>query len=578
MEHGHEQKQAVAIALKTEREKGDSAEAPIAPQAGPAGRAAGIMFITKDNEFLLMHRGDGGDFPRTWGFPGGHQEEGETLEQCARREAKEETGLDYAGELKLLHDNGQFATFVARVDEKFPVTICDESTGFTWAKAGSEPMPLHPGISDTVRVEGAKTEFAVAELMRDGILPSPQIYANIYLVDLRITGTGVAYRSKLGEFLYRDAALYQNPEFLARCNGLPVIMEHPEGAILNPQEFKERICGAIMLPYIKGEDVNGIARIYSAEAIAAMEIARSTGKAISTSPSVVFDESSGNVKFTTENGKNLLIEGKPPLLDHLAICGVGVWDKGGPATGVTLNNEALAMADDDKKADSEMEKIADAMSKMADSIANLGKRMDSMEEMRVADKRKDDDDAKKKADDDAKKADAKKDDDEEEKEEKKADKRKDDDDKKSDDDDKKADAAACADSGKYADAQAKADSVYAMIGESAPRWMQGETLPAYRARLLKGLQKHSKAYAGANLGALAVADETSFSAAEAQIFADAQTSARNPVQHGSGLRAIKKNFGGHEITNYVGDPFEWMSPFMLRPSTVRISRAEEIRH
>src|ERR1700761_6366627 len=129
--------------------------APIAPHAGPNGRAAGIMFLTADGRTLLLMRGNGGDFPRTFGFPGGHLEEGETLEDAARREALEETGFDYQGPLTLLSDNGQFATFLATGVDAFEVKICDESMGFTWTPLDAAPQPLHPGIPDAFRIASA---------------------------------------------------------------------------------------------------------------------------------------------------------------------------------------------------------------------------------------------------------------------------------------------------------------------------------------------------------------------------------------------------------------------------------------
>lgn len=57
------------------------------PQVGTA------MIITRDNKVLLMKR-KGTHGHGTWSTPGGHLDFGETPEQCAAREAKEEVGLD----------------------------------------------------------------------------------------------------------------------------------------------------------------------------------------------------------------------------------------------------------------------------------------------------------------------------------------------------------------------------------------------------------------------------------------------------------------------------------------------------
>lgn len=50
------------------------------------------MSIRKGNKVLLSHRlSDHGH--GTWAVPGGHLDFGETLEECAKREVMEETGL-----------------------------------------------------------------------------------------------------------------------------------------------------------------------------------------------------------------------------------------------------------------------------------------------------------------------------------------------------------------------------------------------------------------------------------------------------------------------------------------------------
>ena len=605
---GHPEDQSVAIAMKEAgRSKADSEKM----------KAAGSLIVA-DGKVLFLRRGPDGDHPGEWAFPGGKTEDGETAEESARRETLEEVGYEPHKLIEIgKSDDGsvEFTTFY-HACRPFEVSESDESDGYMWAPLGQWPEPLHPGCRFVLESDAFKaikkahmTETDLARAMVAGEYPSPQFFVNMWMFDIRITGTGTSYRSKDEEYVYRPPEEYLNEEFLARCNGLPVIVDHPENANLNSEEFKKRSVGSVMLPYIKGDEVWAIVRIYD-EATATLM----SQEQISTSPNVVFLRPKlTNTTATLDGGQDLLIEGKPNLLDHIALCEVGVWDKGGPPSGVSTINvqesdmnedvkakadaeakeelEARAKADAEAKAkaDAEEEKAkadSDKWDKLMSAVDSLAKRMDSYdcdmndkkadsdkpaEELNVADKKADSDE--KKADDDAKdkeaeaaklKAEAK--------EEEAA----------------KADAAkresalldriknlesmlvqtasltpkplSDADYASMADAQAKADSVYSAFGKSANRPLNGEDLLAYRKRLAAPMKSHSQAWKDIDLGAL---DAKVFDLAEAAIYADAMEAAVHPsVAPEAGLRAVTRDTGtGHKITTFYGHPNAWMDDF-----------------
>lgn len=186
-----------------------------------------------------------------------------------------------------------------------------------------------PGDQAEAKPDARMNELDIARAISGKALPSPQQYENIWLFAMRVTGTGASYRPELQEHVWRDPGIYLNANFLARINGLPVIWEHPPGNELTQAEFEKRVIGSIMLPYIEQDEVWAVTRIYDQDAAKMMR-----DKRLSTSPSVVFGDQSVNEVRKLEGGRTLLIEGDPSLVDHLAVCELGVWDRGGEATGI----------------------------------------------------------------------------------------------------------------------------------------------------------------------------------------------------------------------------------------------------
>ena len=486
-------------------------------------------------------------------------------------------------------------------------------------------------------------ELGTARAIAAGDLPSPQKYENVWLFALRITGTGMAYRKSLDEYVWRDGAIYLNDEFLARCNGLAVIWVHPPKSILDSDEYAKRVVGAVMLPYLKDDEVWGVAKIYDDEAAKLL-----TEGQLSTSPGVAFRDPSVNTVKRLSSGATLLVEGKPSLLDHLAICEQGVWDKAGPPAGVlnestervdSMASEGEAALDKARKdaEDKDIRDDADAgkkLDKLLSHLDGMSRRLDAME---MDSKARHDAFEKERADakrarfdaehDEWKKADAAeclKDDAEEEADKKrfeeagetkevaadkarkdrrdrmdarrkdafpikvkkdategetKGEEKKEEKELKGEREEKeeggeRADSQARGeieglkrqlaalqammkpvpdeDRALFADAQARADSVYTGLGLRAPAPMSGETVLAYRTRLLRGVQKHSKTWKEVDL--MRVSDAV-LSVAQGQIYADAEVAARAPDDLPDGtLREIVRvdPATGQRVVTFVG--------------------------
>jgi hypothetical protein len=120
-------------------------------------------------------------------------------------------------------------------------------------------------------------------------------------------------------------------------------------------------------------------------------------------------------------------------------------------------------------------------------------------------------------------------------------------------------------------AQARADAAMAMFGERAPAPVPGETSLAYRKRLLTRLQKHSPAFKDTSFTS---ADNALLTAAENQIFADAQTSAKNVAEGRPGVLVpvVSTDYAGRQITRFVGDNAAWMSFFQRGGQRGKINR------
>jgi hypothetical protein len=471
--------------------------------------------------------------------------------------------------------------------------------------------------ADNFRADAADlTDHQTAEAIRDGDLPSPTKYGDFWLFDLRITGTGMAFRDARNEFAHRDPDVWLSDEFLARCAGLTVIFVHPPRS-LDSEEYRDRAIGSIVLPYIKGDEVWGIAKIFDAAAAAAMQTTH-----ISTSPGVLPPE--GATPITLESGAKVLDEPLPAILDHLAVCEAGVWDKDGPPSGIRLDastrKDESVTEEERKKLEEERDdarRRADAAEK---DLVDAKKRADDLE--MDAKKRHDADEAEKalkdkadrKARHDCARMDGESD---EEWEKRKADARKDETpeekvEREEREDKARKDAAKVVeidadkgtrlnDSKTVAELKAQvqtltsrlevitkpqsfeernaiaarydsAKRVYGMLGEQAPLHLTGESLDAYRRRLIHGLAPNSPRWKDFAINDAATAGPL-LDTIEEQVYADAEKRSREPIADGkigilrgrrlTATEADEQGFTGKTVVRFDGsDTRAWAAPFM----------------
>ncbi|MEG7483337.1 NUDIX hydrolase [Citrobacter freundii] len=520
---------------------------------------SGIMFRQGKFVFLIQRSDDG-----TWCPPGGTVEPGELAIDAARREVLEEVGYQYDGPLTPHSIYGDYLTFRAEAPEKFEAKLNDESLAAGWFHIDDLPKPLHQPFAEML-AQQALNETEVAALIADGTLSSPQFFINMWMFAIRVTGTGVTWRSADQQMAFRNPDDYLTPEFLQRVAGVPLIWLHPEKNKLDSDEFAKRVIGTLTNSWVADNgEVWAIARVYDAEAAEIMAT-----RQLSTSPTVTFSEMQDSI--IKIDGQPLLVEGSPVLLDHVAICEQGVWDKLLAPTGVksdSIPNEAEKM--DEEKIVALINKAIDARMAKADSeAADLKAKADAEE---AAKKEKADAEAKE-AEEAKAKADA----------EEKAAKEKADAEAKEKADAEEAERMAKekADSelrqqiadlrsriptelsdeerNEVADAQVKADSVFSCFGKRAPVPLSGEKPLSYRRRLMIQLQEHSPDFKSVDLSS--IADSALLNVAEKQIYADAQKSASLSVGPGM-LREIKRaDATGRQISTFEGDPAATWAPF-----------------
>ncbi|PFG05397.1 NUDIX hydrolase [Bacillus sp. es.034] len=127
-----------------------------------------VIILNDQHEVLLQHRTDGG-----WGLPGGLMELGESLEETARREVKEETGLE-VGELKLVN-------IFSGKDYYFKVSNGDELYSVTAVYVTRDVK----GKMDIDETESVEVQFFKLSEMPGGLTDEYKSYITPYIDQLK---------------------------------------------------------------------------------------------------------------------------------------------------------------------------------------------------------------------------------------------------------------------------------------------------------------------------------------------------------------------------------------------------------
>jgi len=125
----------------------------------PAKQIGVAIIVNEDKQILIDKRLPKGSMANLWEFPGGKIEEGETIDECIKREVREELGIEIAVNEHLVDINHTYNDFsillkayLAKIVEGTPKTIeCAEIRWVNIDKLTSFPFPsANQGIIEAI--------------------------------------------------------------------------------------------------------------------------------------------------------------------------------------------------------------------------------------------------------------------------------------------------------------------------------------------------------------------------------------------------------------------------------------------
>ena len=150
---GHDPKQSMAAAYSNARKSASDEKEDTTIVA--------FIVYTDGEKILWMRRTK----DNSWGFPGGHVEEGESPIEGAIRESREEISHVPTTGLNLIYEEGKVSLFGCN-DGKFEPNLNDEHDAYVWATIEDAPEPLFKKIDDEMEVIAEAAEANASAMDR----------------------------------------------------------------------------------------------------------------------------------------------------------------------------------------------------------------------------------------------------------------------------------------------------------------------------------------------------------------------------------------------------------------------------
>ncbi len=132
----------------------------------------GVGIVLRNNGQVLLGKRVGSSGSGNWGFPGGHLEYGEQVEECAARELLEETGLVaksiFVGPWTNDTMEKHYVTLFAFVDEfegELQLKEPNKCLGWEWFSWDNLPEPLFTPIVSLIKKVGLNNLSMLIEKM-----------------------------------------------------------------------------------------------------------------------------------------------------------------------------------------------------------------------------------------------------------------------------------------------------------------------------------------------------------------------------------------------------------------------------